>query len=268
MPAGFSTTNILGAPSATWRSGVGTGFAPASTDATDPAFPPRNLATYRAGKVCRFKARTAGVIEVDLPAAGLVDVVALLNHNLHPAADVKLSMAAAPAGPWETIALTLHAGSCWMPLPVQVSRRYFRLVIANAMTVDTRPVQIGELFLGIRQALPPFRWGAEEGVQTISSFLETEFGVPVAHFLSERRTFRGSFIGVLPAADAAVVNELKRSVQSRVRPFLFLPDLADLSQVMLGRFATESWVNERVLPGRVGGLDFTFREDPFGKTGA
>jgi len=267
VPAGFCTTNVLASVGA-WRSGTGTGPAPANTVATDPAFPPRNLATYRAGKVCRFKVKASGVIEADLPSAYMVDTVALLNHNLHPGADVKLSMSNSPAGPWETVPITLYVDSCWMPLPASVSRKHFRLVIANAMTVDGRPVQIGEWILGVRQTLPPFVWGSEDGDDVIDSYLETDFGFPVAHYLSERRTFRGAFIGALPQVDADVVADLKRSVQGRVKPFLFLPDLADRSVAMLGRFASGSRSRARVLPGRSGKVDFHFLEDPFGKTGA
>lgn len=266
MPAVFSTTNILSFATS-WRSGVGTGNAPNNTDATNPAFPPKNLATYRAGKVCRFKTLGPGVIEADLSSPMTGDVVALINHNLHPAADVRIACSTSLAGPWETLPLQILPYSCWQKFPTSLVRRYWKLTIASAKTIDNQPVQIGELFVGPLQTLPPFVYGLEEGMQNISSFLETEYGYPVTHFLAERRTFKGNFVDALKPADAFVVNDLKRTAQGRVKPFLFIPNLNDGSNVMLGRLASDTWINKHVLPGRVGKLDFNFLEDPFGKTG-
>ncbi|WP_373047177.1 hypothetical protein [Vulgatibacter sp.] len=266
--AAYSAKNILAA--ATQWIGV-TATVPwnlaASTSAVDPAFAAQNVAKGRAGMVCRAKNTAPFQLGVNLALPAAASVCALVNHNLRPTAEVWLAHASSQSGPWTWIEVPITEGACWVPLAL-ASRRYWRLIVEGVQTVDGRPVQIGEWWLGELVDLPPFVWGAELGEATTDAFGESEYGVPNAHFLSTRRTFAGSFSKALPEASAVAVEAFKRQVQGRVKPFLFTPDKDDRSRVMLGRLADASWQRQLVLPGRVDGADFAFREDPWGKTGA
>lgn len=235
----------------------------------EPMFPPTNLRLYKPGKVCRFKYKDHAQIVIDRTTDSPVDMVAILNHNLLDTAIVRIGHATTIDGQYSWHYLTASAGnSFWRQLP-SIQARHWRLIIEwvnNSTTVGNNPVELGELWLGKMELLPPFTWGLQESVEHVDAFDESEYGVPSAHFLSRKRTFRGSF-PVLKGEEAVEVMNFFKSVQGRVRPFLFIPDVSNNFDVILGRFRDQVLSKSHVFPGHVEGLEFNFQEDPWGKTG-
>jgi len=239
-----------------------------SQDQTEPPFRPSNLTKRRAGVVARFGVKQTSQFGKNLSSPASADSVVLINHNLNSGSSVWLYGANSLNGPWSSRSIiTTDEPTAFAALPETWTFRYWRLIVDNPSTVDGRPFQLGEWWLGQRVELPGFVWGAEVGRHVNDSFQESEYGAVHAYFLSERRSYRGTLHEGVTAAEKNVVENIKKEVQGRVHPFIFIPDVEGVD-AMLGRFTEQNWSHRLILPGRVDGVDFSFTEDPWGKTGA
>ena len=284
MGARYSVTNLLAtATREVWKGDTPSRpSASASQNFHEAAFPPAHLGDYRAGKVCRAKAPGPCTFAAYLSASSVAyDFIALINHNLRDSATVTFHAGSSASGPWESLPLSIYEGAFFQLIPgPPVTKRYIRVSISGSNpTTDGYPVQIGQLWLGMRQTLPPFQWGMEEGEDFITSYSESEYGVAHTHYLSKRRTLHGRFVPALSRSTADDLAAFYRQVQGRTRAFLLMPDDLRPYNVMLGRLASAGWRRTSVPVARVkgsthdarinfAGLEFQFQEDPYGATGA
>lgn len=188
----------------------------------DASYPTENLYDQQAANVFRCTSLTALTIALDFGGPITADIVALINHNLTSGATLSLKADNSSPATTTRATPTYRQYDLWKGF-VSTTARYWLLTIADT---NAEAIQIGQLILGVRIALPRARRIAESYSparmrSTISG--ETYAGVFWNYHLFERRRFNPSF-RIASAAELAILDTLDRSVYGDVRPFLYIPD--------------------------------------------
>lgn len=181
----------------------------------------------------RFTVDTGGHIEVDFGSAVAFDTVGILGHNLATLSSGTVKAGASP-NPGSTVAtLAYREQDIWADTESQ-SARYVRVTLAG--TTEDEVVQIGELVIGLRVALPRAAFWTNGDSSFRQSILEegvtlvTNGGHPYDYELYETGRIEQEFF--FPQSEYAAF-ELFRRRTVRV-PFLWIPNVNE-DACMYGR---------------------------------
>lgn len=145
----------------------------ASSSTEDATYGLENLYDGIYAKPFRFTSTSGGYIEIDFGSAQSFDTVFIGGHNMLAAGGTV--KAGASANPSTTVGTIVHRDQdIWVNTGTQ-SARYVRVTLTDT---NSENVQIGELVIGLRVALPrPPQWGIEPEDIDEGVTLETNGGV-------------------------------------------------------------------------------------------
>jgi hypothetical protein len=191
----------------------------------DSSYPSANLIDRQAANVCRGTSGTTWTIEIDAGVAILVDTIALINHNWTSGASVSLKADTFSPPTTVRVSPSYRANDIWASLAA-LSLRYWLLTVTDT---NSDPLQLGQVILGTRAALPRARRineGYVPGRDRANLSGETYAGLFWKYHLYERRKLNPSF-RIADAAELAIFQNLDQAVYGDVLPFVYIPEVSE-----------------------------------------
>lgn len=209
MPGAYIATNLISAS------------ASITASSEDSAYPKENLYGKQSPNVFRSQSKTSLTLLIGFSTAVQADTIALINHNLTASASLKLE-ADDSASPTTDVGFPAYRQyNLWKAFTL-TSKRYWLLTIT-----DNNPnyIQIGQLLLGLRVALPRARKIGNYSPAVKRSVIsgETYGGAFFNYHLFQRQQLNPSF-RVGSAAELAILTALDQAVYGNLYPFLYIPE--------------------------------------------
>lgn len=196
-------------------------ITPSSEDADYPA---ENLIDLQAAKVFRAAAAGAITILIDFGSAVAADTVAIINHNLAAGATITLKADNSSPPTTTRVSPAYRQHDIWGAF-TDPSVRYYLLTLSGA---GSSPVQIGQLLIGNRVALPRARriasgYRPAQGRSNITG--ETYAGLLWSYHLYSRKMLNPSF-RVASQAELDILAGLDAAAYGNHYPFVYIPETA------------------------------------------
>jgi hypothetical protein len=195
-----------------------------STSTEDALYLKEYLYDNRPSRPFRFTSKTAQNILIDLSATRRVSLACLFNHNLTPAAEIRLQANGSNA--WGAPALNLRLN--WRELDLyrrlNSQNRWLRYTIDDPTNIAFP--EIGLAWLGEWNKLPGVRVspGRSDSPNFITTEQETAFGQDWDIYLSEAQKFELSLTELFDPATLSAFHAFLRAIQGSAGRFVFIPD--------------------------------------------
>ncbi len=189
----------------------------------DPVFPKGNLIDKDYSNPFRFTVTTGGTIEIDFLTAVTFDGVFIGNHNFDPSVAVTIRVGAA-SPPTTLVDSPAYRVKNMLAKPASQTFRFLEVSIVDAGASIT---EIGELVVGVRQALPRgIRFGSTIGIQQELIRERTNRGrrFAIELFQLEKRSYQFRF----PESERAQFLAFWQGVNGSLDPFVWAENDAEV----------------------------------------
>jgi hypothetical protein len=195
-----------------------------AASSADANYPVANVNVLPVAKPFRFTGKTSENLQIDLGAARVVNLVAILNHNLTSGATVTVNggSSANPNGGQYTTTISWREFDAFKLITTQ-TWRYWKLIFADTGNTDAF-IQVGYVLIGNASDLTfgfNYGWSLEDECSSLE--LESEYGTAHVASLYYRVLVRLDFDS-LTLTEMTVLRNLYLALGRNMRPFFFIPD--------------------------------------------